>query len=584
MPAPTKFIERYGLKFPLPETNDLNLELACYANHGAPDYNTGQPAEFHFKNAFRIMWPEEVFMWNDWMELMCWAWCNYSIVSVMGHTRAGKTFGAAHFALLDFLAVPQQTATSFTTTQFSALRSRLWGDMLRAIESSRQAGVIAEVFKVTSTSNEMRFATKGSLADDKYMIQGVATDRGDENASKLRGLNTPRRRIIGDEAQDIADGFYVALKHGLGSPDFKGWMLTNPVEKISTYGEWSKPKNGGWGSITDSDLFWETEHGIALHLDGRQSPNVKAGRVLNPNLMTKEYLDSLPEGTLERAMFGIGFFPDDGVVAKIWSNSIIEKASAGVEFDYEPVPFATLDPAFEGDDCAIHFGDIGTGRGGKAIGCFRSSQKIAVKVALGSPEADYQIARECIQLCRHKGIEPENFIMDTTGNGRGVFAIMRNEWAPKPGHGQVQGVSYGGEATERPLRLEDPLSANEQVKFFVAELWFRASYLARDGYICGLANTDSKTIEDLTSRRYTIKQIGERKLMVAETKLELKKRLGRSPDFGDAACQLGELMVRKGLLGGVLGQSKGNGWAQLRARAKRAQKRFTEEFASPWHD
>jgi hypothetical protein len=76
-----------------------------------------------------------------------------------------------------------------------------------------------------------------------------------------------------------------------------------------------------------------------------------------------------------------------------------------------------------------------------------------------------------------------------------------------------------------------------------------------------------------------VKQAGDRKLAVAESKTEYKTRLGRSPDFGDPFCQIGELLVRKGLLKSIENVAGASGWGAYRALALKAQKRFTNEFA-----
>lgn len=577
-----EFIERYGLRFPAEESNDLNIELACYRDPLL--FPTGQKLEHHFRKAFQIMWPK--FQWNDWMELMCWGWCNYRIIGVMGHTRASKTYGVSHFVLLDYLASPRTTATTVTTTKFDALKTRMWGDIMRAIATAEQKNALDQVFKTTSTSNEMTFKQRDKPAEDKFLIQGIATDSADKSAGKIRGQHADRRRIAVDEAQDVAKAIFMAFLNAMSAQDFKGALLTNPVEKISEFGEWVKPK-AGWGSIKDTDSFWETDKpgGICLHLDGLQSPNIKAGKTVFPFLLTQDYVDSIGESkgrdSLEWWMYVRGFFPPDGLVAKIWPSATLEKANRSVAFDFKPTPFGTLDPAFDSDDCVFIAGEIGAMRDGKPCACAREAIVIKTQVGPNYPEKDFQIAREVIKLCKERDIRPEDFIMDITGNARGVFAIMRNEWTPLPGAGQVQGIYYGGEATERPLRMDDTLGADQQVKYFVAELWFRASYLARDGMLCGLSNLDAKTTDDLNTRRYTIKQYGENKLMLAETKTEMKERLGRSPDFGDSFCQIGELMVRKGLLGKIMGNSKsaGNSWEKMRARAKKSQKRFVKEFS-----
>jgi hypothetical protein len=185
--------------------------------------------------------------------------------------------------------------------------------------------------------------------------------------------------------------------------------------------------------------------------------------------------------------------------------------------------------------------------------------------------------------CQERGVQPKYFIMDTTGNGRGVFAILQKEWSR-----EVQGVEYGGAPTDRPLRADDNRKCNEIYQYFVTELWFRASECAKAGLIGGLSNLHRKTIDDLSSRRYVLKQGTKGMLMVAETKKEVKKRLGRSPDYGDSFTQFGELLIRLGTApgGGMaqrLAQQKitGSAWDAQKLRAQKASSVFNEskEFA-----
>lgn len=576
-----KTIKRYGIDWG-ENANDLNIELACYS---APEtYKTGIKREIHLKRAFGYVWPN--FQWNEWCELMLWAWCNYKIICVIGHSRASKTYFFAHLAFLDYLAAPMLTATTLTTTKFDALKARMWGDVMRAIESVNSVLMphIQSLFRVTSTTNEMKFAQNdpNKKGDDKFMIQGVATDSADKSAGKIRGQHADRRRIIVDEAQDVSPAIYMAFANAVSAPDFRGVLLSNPVEKVSDFGEWCKPK-GGYNAVHDTDLFWETEtpFGICLHFDGLQSPNIKANKTIFPFLLTQEYIDFIRnqygEDSLEWWMYIRGFFPPDGMVSRVWPLSVIERAKAGCAFDYPPTPVASLDPAYEHDDCVLTLGELGRTRDGKMCCNITKQIKIIIKTGPNEELKDKQIADQVKRICIEHRVDPENYIQDTTGNGRSVYALLHGDWSPK-----IQKVEYGGAASARPLRLNDEKPANEQVKWFVGELWFRAAYMAADGMICGLANTDQKNIEDLSSRRYTIKQDGEKKVMLMETKDELKKRLGRSPDYGDSTCQIAELMVRKGLLGETMPKNNVNSWAQAKKLAIKAARRFSErtEYAS----
>lgn len=573
-------IEKYGYLWPGNLANDLNIELACYSER-QKFCRSELSRDAHMKNAFRIVWPN--FEWNEWVEKIIWAWCHYRVVSVIGCTSSGKSFGTAHCALLDYLAKPRITSTTFTTTKFDALRTRIWGDVMSAIETSILKESIIALFKPTTTSNELKLGLrqKDVVDSDKFQMQGVATDSADTTASKIRGQHTDRRRIIGDECEDMGEAIYTAITNARVAPDFIAVLLTNPALKQSIFGsKWACPKNG-WGSVNENDDMWETVQpdGICIHFNGLHSPNMRAKRVVAPYLITPKYIEDIRvtegENSLKWWMFVLGFPAPDGLVGLIWSTSTLEKAKQTVLFDYPPTPCAALDPAFDFDDCVIHLGEYGMLRNGKP--CLQGKKSVKIKIEVGKDrlEKEEQVADETIRLCKEWGVKPEDFVMDGTGNARGTYALLRTKWSPR-----VQAIYYGGEATERPLRLNDPMDACDQVKYFVSELWFRASYLAREGHLCGLGNLAPRTVEDLAGRRYELKQFGDRKLMIAESKTIYKARLGHSPDYGDAYTEFGELMVRKGLLAGIAKGASPSGWDHLRKIAQKAGARFNEEPAN----
>ena len=112
---------------------------------------------------------------------------------MIGCSAAGKTFTTSRIILLDYLAKPYETSTTVTTTKFDALHTRIWGDVMQAIEQSAVKNFLYEAFKPTTTSNELKFQVRSKTkADvDKFLIQGVAADTSDVNATKLRGQHTP---------------------------------------------------------------------------------------------------------------------------------------------------------------------------------------------------------------------------------------------------------------------------------------------------------------------------------------------------------------------------------------------------------
>lgn len=578
MPAksadPLGTVELYGYSVPV-GTPKFAVECQAY-REGLTVEQGGLGAEQHFKNAFRMMWPD--YEWSDWVEMLIHAWCNYKWISVIGHRRASKTWTSAHIAWLDYSANPFETLTSLATVTFEGLKLRMWSDLLHASESAR----IKQPFQIRSSTNELRVYPQSASheAGEKFQIHGMAVTGNRDAAGRIKGGHAPRRRLFLDEAEDIADVIYDAMGNPMSAPDAKCVMLANPVEKISRFGSQCEPKDG-WASVHDTDLFWITKNGgICLHFDGLQSPNMKGTKIFT-GILTKQDVEETREKKGEDSVEWWsqirGWFPPDGLVARIFPSQSIEKAKPAIIFDYPGEVCATLDPAFESDDAVIHFGVKAKLRDGRTA--INATDSETFKFKAGSEVAkDYQLARWAIQRCKERTCGPKNFIMDRSGGGRGVFAIIQTEWSR-----EIQGIDYGGAATERPVTADNDDKCCDIYEKFVTELWFRARICCDEGILGGLCTLNPKTVEDLFSRRYFTKKLTQGTVQVAEKKEDMKARIGRSPDNGDAFVQFGELLIREGHGPGRGAKTRsGSRWSMAKVRAKRASKRYSEtkEFAN----
>ena len=562
----------YGFDVPV-GTPMLGMELKCYREN-VTKAQGGLGAEQHFKNAWRLAWPN--YEWSDWLEMQLYAWCNYKWISVIGHQRGGKTWNSAHIAWLDYGCAPHETLTSLTTVTFEGLKLRMWSDVLHAVESSK----LGAPFQVRSSTNEMRIYPNEASKDsgEKYQIHGMAVNHTKDAEGRIRGGHAPRRRIFLDEAQDIAPSIYEAMINPMSAPDAKCVLLSNPVEKLSKFGEWCEPVNG-WASVHDTDLEWETKKGgICLHFDGLQSPNLLQNKKIFTGLLTQDNVDEVKrihgEDSVQWWALIRGWFPPDGLVARIFPSQVIEKAKPPIIFDYQTEAVATLDPAFEEDACVLHIGAKGKMRDGRMAITGVSSETFKFKLGPLEEPKDYQVKSQVMARCQQLGVKPSNFIMDRSGGGRGVFALLVKEWSP-----EIHGVDYGGAATERPLRNDEDAKCCDIYQYFTSELWFRARAACEDGILGGLSALDPKTVDDLYSRRYITKVVTQGTVQIAEQKKELKKRLGRSCDHGDAFVQFSELLIREGHGPGRMKPKAGvrTRWQRSRTRAIEAGKRFSEE-------
>lgn len=564
----------YGLEYPAGVLK-LAVELDCYKrNHTKEQGGLGK--EMHFRNAFKIMWPN--FQWNQWCDYMMSSWCNNKITVIIGHMRASKTFLMSHILYLDYLADPTCTLTSIATVTFDGLRLRMWGDTLRAIETAS----LPHPFTIRSTTNECKIfpAEFQHQAGERFQIQGMSVSRTADAPGRIRGGHANRRRIILDEAQDMPDAIFEAMINPMSAPDARLVLLSNPVEKISRFGEWCEPVNG-WSSVDETDVVWEGKKGaMVIHFDGLQSPNIREGKTIFPFMLTQESIDSTVQAYGKDSMqywaLVRGWFPPDGIVSRIFPSSTIDRASKPIIFDFAPQMCGTLDPAFEMDVAALHFGQLGMPVFGEKRHKINCTETLICKYEVGpaAEPKDYQCAHWIMAECQRRGVQPGHFIMDITGNARGVYAILQKEWSR-----DVLGINYAGPATDRQLRGDDNRKCNEIYNFFISEAWFRAAECCKEGLIGGLDNLDSRTKDELTARRYFLKQGTKGMLIQVEPKADFKSRIGRSPDFADSLVGFGELLIRLGTIpgGGMLQQLKtGSAWKKAKDRVTSINSRHSE--------
>jgi len=547
-------LQRYGLEFP-DGWSDAMVELYCYANKH-PQTGGGLGQQGHLRNAMIALWPqvyggeveEGVPRWRDDLEMLTWAWCNYRVVSVIGHASAAKTHTFGHIAAASFIADAENSIITLTSTHLPGLRKRLWADTVSAIRTAQVApgtlgGVIFDV-----RNHDMTIRPAGTK-EDKYVIEGIATDRGQDAVEKIQGTHSRKRRyVVIDEAQGTPSAIFEAAANLMTDPDFRMAQLANPTRRYSEFGTWCEPQSG-WGNIDpDVDLFWETKRGgVCVRLDGLKSANIKAGKTLFPFLIRQDYLDSVAkafgEGSPRWWTFVRGWFAPEGLFGVIFPSSVLNRAENKLEYQFQPTRIASLDPAFEGgDQCVLAIAEYGDANNSSFSVNMVASIPIKVSVNDKSDPLDYLIAAEVKRLCVKHEVKSENFILDVTGAGRGVAAILEKDWAP-----DINRCNFGGGATDRRLKKTDTEHGSELFDRFVSELWWAGRAWMEEGMVGGL-NEDYKMLRDqLAARQY--ETVKEKKIRI-ETKREMKERLGYSPDEADAFVMLIELLRRKGAVAG----------------------------------
>jgi len=547
-------LKKYGANFP-DQWSEAMVELCCYAQDRTQDQG-GLGQQGHLRNAMIALWPHVyggevepgVPRWRDDLELLTWAWCKYRVISVIGHASAAKTHTFGHIAAASFIADAPNSIITLTSTHLPGLRKRLWADTVSAVRTAQIAPGTLGGLMFDVRNHDMTIRPAGSK-EDKYVIEGIATDRGQDAVEKIQGTHSRKRRyVVIDEAQGTPSAIFEAAANLMTDPDFRMAQLANPTRRYSEFGTWCEP-NGGWGHIDpDIDQFWETKRGgICIRLDGLKSANIKYGKTVFPFLIRQDYLDSVAkafgEGSPRWWTFVRGWFAPEGLFGVIFPSSILAKAEKKLEYQMPPVRVAALDPAFEGgDQCALAIAEYGGANGSAYALNMVVSMPVKVSMTDKSEPLDYLIANEVRRICTKHEVKPENFILDVTGAGRGVAAILEKEWSP-----EINRCNFGGGATERRLKVTDLDDCSELFDRFVSELWWAGRAWMEEGLVGGL-NEDFKTLRDqLVARQY--ETVKDKKIRI-ETKKEMKERLGYSPDEADAFVMLVELLRRKGGVAG----------------------------------
>jgi len=555
----------YGIVLPAHVTDPRALEMIGFRIGGSLE--TGGISKYdHFVKFAKSALPK--LEWNPWLEWQFKSLCDDTYAYKDGDTiirsvnwtgcgSAGKTYAAGVYAMLWFCALPKQSAVTLVSSSKNMLKRRIW-PTIQKIHSDLSKTDYA--FGHLIDSQTMLQSVKG---DSKHAIVGTAVQSGElvQAVECLKGLHCPRILVVIDEAPGTEEAIMETIPNmRKACQDLTILTIGNAISHLDIHGRCCEPE-AGWPSISVESETWKTKgvkswslpSGRADHFDGFKSPNVALQKTVYKYLYGYEDYRAAKANSQERQTIQLwsndrGFWTPAGVLNTIFDELMIEKYDARGKFTWQTfsTKIASLDPAFGGDGCILQIGECGdlpSGKIGVQLKEFISLQ--------GDPtskdELDFQIARRCMLECDKRGITPENFAMDRTGSGRGVYAIMRSEW------GEILGVEFGGSPSDKPSSAADARPGIEVFDRRVTELWYTCKEFLISQQIKGFYD---EAIIQFCSREYTIKK----PKIVLDPKDDCKKKIGRSPDHADAIVVMVELCRTR--LGAVAGsfQKQSDRW------------------------
>jgi len=527
----------YGREFPADITL-VTLELSCL--NDPPPQSPGKL--FHFKQVVDLLWnhPDSKMPieWTPWLERMIEAAFEHKYLAVAGCASSGKSQAYALWAIVNFLMKPWATLVIVTSTSLKESRKRIWGaitDLWRAVPGLPGKLVDSVGMIRMDDGSDTKYG-------DRCGIALVAAERKKEREAvgKLVGIKQQRVIFIADELPELGESILEAAYTNLSNnPFFQLIGIGNPASYYDPFGQFATPKDG-WGSVTVEDEEWETERGHCLHFDAHKSPNIIAGHVVYPWMITPQNLaesaDKLGDNSPGYWRMYRGFWCPTGSDTSIYSESDIIKYGADqrVEWIDKPTKVAALDPSFSanGDRSVLYFGFVGVNISGKRVICLDHYEELREDVTNKEEPRAFQIARQFKDKCEAWGVAPQDAAYDASGGGAPFGDVVDALWSRK-----VLRVQFGGKASEKPVSLTDRVPGHERYANRVSELWWTGKELIRNKQLFGVCR---ELVREMTERQYTTEKGLSMRIRV-ETKSDMKVRIGKSPDISDAAFILVEL-------------------------------------------
>jgi len=385
--------------------------------------------------------------------------------------------------------------------------------------------------------------------------------------SAFVGIKNKRLRICADEASLLPKAFLDSLSNLMkgvpGYTDRKASGIGNPADTLDALGLFCEPAAhlGGWdGGIDQTPVtkVWETRmpDGVCVQLCGSDCPNMVAPKGAAPPypfLITRDNMEDdakvwgiddwhykmfddamMPRGQGSRRVITrqqcLKFHALD---EPLWLNAnrtricFLDAAYRGVGGDR--CVFGTLDfgaesvaPELLGAHVAQSFINQTPDKDKNRI-ILALIDLVIIPIVQGTGEpAEDQIVAFVQSACEERHVPQTHFYYDAGMRTSLVQAFARHNW------NQCNSIDCGGKPTEDQVSADIDVSCRDYYSKFVTQLWFDVRYIIEANQFRGMTQD---VMLEFCAREW--KRVGSNKIEV-ESKEELKKKTGRSPDLADA--------------------------------------------------
>lgn len=500
---------------------------------------------------------------NYWSIRILQEVCRSKLINALGCASSSKTHTITCYGYTLWKAAPWETSVYLSTTSGESADARAWAtvqDIYRE-DKQRYGKMINSVRTLVMEDVNEDEAKTRDLRNSLKCVLIRAGNEGRNVVAAISGRKNKRVLWACDEMQHMDVGVLSGRVNLMSNAVFGGWSQfigsgNGPKDGDPLYID-AEPENG-WKSINKDENFrWVTKSGVCLYFNGAKSPNMaveRGERPPFPGIMDWSAHDAILSacfGNTASPEFYIqfhGFPPSVDIADTVLTKALMESGGAFGQCEWDGSPrktIAGLDVGFrrDGDPCVIHFGQIGKCADGRTrLNCDGDAKEIVPSQNSPLPYEE-QIAIQVVSLCVERGCH--NLSVDVTGDG-GIMVQAIEKQARKEGFQlAVRAVSFGGTAEDKIVIQGDKRKGTEMFDRMVSQLWASTRIYTGLGVLKGLAERGRSTSQ-LCQRKF---HTDEKRRFSVETKKEMKKRLRRSPDHGDATVLLCFEASKNGLSG-----------------------------------
>lgn len=399
----------------------------------------------------------------------------------------GKTFTAA-MCILWFLYTHKKAIVLSTAPTWRQVEKLIW----KEIRSAYREAIIPLGGNLLPKAPELH------LIHDEWYAAGLSTNEPD----RFQGFHEEHILVVVDEAAGVNLEIYEAIEGILTSSGARLLLIGNPTS-IGTpfYDAFTKPLGYRTFHVSAYDTPNFTACGITPEDIASGAWQGKAQEILYPRLITPQWVSdrykAWGESSAPYQVRVMGNFPEQGedtLIPLLWIELAMER--------WEEMPESR--PVQLGVDVAAYGSD-------KTVIAVRKGNKLTELNVYSQKNT-----RETAGLVHQKAVEhsTKKIAVDEIGIGRGVVDSLEEEGFDDVG-----------------VNVAEKSSDLERYHNLRAELWCKfRELLDPDKDPIALPN-DDELLSELASVKY---KVDARGAIQIESKEDMKKRLGHSPDRADA--------------------------------------------------